>query len=134
MAVDERAERFASALGFPGGDRNGGTIAEPDIAVDIPWTQRFLEPGGLVFGELLRTAQSRARVPDATGVDQQRVVRPHSFTRAADKFQIELFALAHRFPAKFHRAISSFDPLPGDVPRLGSVASKENAGVGLDAA
>src|SRR4051794_9532506 len=72
-AVDEGTERLTATFALAGGDWYWRAIAQPDVALDVILPERLLEPFGGVFGDGMGTAQCRAGVVDATGVDQQRV-------------------------------------------------------------
>jgi hypothetical protein len=58
---------------------------------------------------------------------------PDTFAGTADQFEVELFTLAHRFPAELHGFVAARDPFAGDVTSFSSVATKEDACVGFDA-
>src|SRR4051812_48517172 len=116
VPVNVGAKRFAPAFGLAGGDGNRRAIAQPNVAVNIPWPQRFFEPGGIIFRELMGAAQCGSRIPDTAGVDQERVLRTDPFARPADEFEIKRFALAHRFPTELHRAITAVDPFAANLP------------------
>src|SRR5688572_20560184 len=131
MAIDERAERFASALGLACGNRDRRTVAQPDVAIDVIGPQWFLQPADVELRELLRAAQGGARIPNTAGVDEQRGVAC-AFAGAADKLQIERLALAHRFPAKFDGGIAGLGPAPCDLGGLSAIPAEQNRGVCFD--
>src|SRR6185503_5713432 len=85
VPVDERTERFATALSLARRNWNRRTVAQPHVAVDVPRPEWFFEPAWIEFGKLLSAAQCCARIPDTAGVDEQRVLRPNSFACAANQ-------------------------------------------------
>src|SRR5262249_40050277 len=79
--VDQRPEGFAATLALAGRDRDRRAVAEPDVAVDVVFPQRLLEPLGAILGERVCATKCSPRVVDAAGVDQQgRVPEPGAGT------------------------------------------------------
>src|SRR5262249_44706448 len=70
--VDERAQRFSTALAFTCGNRDRRPVTQPDVAIDVVLTEWFLEPLDLILRERLRPAKGSASVVDAAGINQQK--------------------------------------------------------------
>src|SRR6185503_5730996 len=98
----------------------------------VVWTQRFLEPANLEFGEGLRATQCGLRVPYATGIDQQSCVA-RAFAGAAHQFEIERLALAHRFPAELDGLVTGFHPASRDRAGFIAILAEQNRGIGFNA-
>src|SRR5437773_12151559 len=125
-AVNQRAERFASAFLLAGGDGHRRPIPQPGVTLHIAWAQRFFQAIDVEVGKRIGASQGGARVPHASRVDKQGVILADSFACAADQFEIERLALAHRFPAEFDGRVTGIDPTLADFFRLLSISTEEN--------
>src|SRR5256885_1785732 len=132
MAINQRSKGFASALRFTGGDGDGGSVAQPDIAFDIPGTQWFFEPADFELGKGLRALQGGSCIPYTTRINQQRRVIADACARAAHEFQIERFVLTHWLPSKLHGLIAGFDPPVANLLGLPPIASEQNRSVSFN--
>src|SRR5687768_6738444 len=125
MPINQRAERFAAALGFPGGNRDGRAVAQPNVAVNIRRSERFFKPADVVLRKGVGAAEGRAGIPYTAGINQQHGVTADTFTSATNEFDVQRFALPHRFPPKLHRAVTAVDPPLRNGSGLFSGASEE---------
>ena len=120
-------DALQTAVGWP-----KDHVARTMLGRDIVGPKRFLQPASIELSERLGAAQSRSRVPDTAGVDQQSGVVANATARAADQFDVQRFALTHWFPAELDGLVTGLKPTLADFPGLIAIPAEENGGIGLD--
>ena len=130
--LDEFPPGVYAGFTLPGGNRDVRHLAQLPVTVEVILCQRLLQPERAVLFELPAAGLGRPGIPAAAGINENIVLIAGTESGALNQLHIQLFILAHRFPAELHRGKALRHPSLRLLASLLAVISPEVTGISPD--